>query len=229
MPPATISEWTWPETPWHRLHLDLADNGRQFVAGEFEKFTKMNGIRHTKTSPYNPSTNGLAERYVREFKNLLRKNNGKDDLETNLQSFLFAYRAFPQTVIKEFPGGTANEEKFKIKILEFNTKMGNPREVFHEALRRQELFTTGCEVYFRNYATGPKRFSSFIFITMDRKKVCKKSSAKKKMMGIELKREIIEKHERGVRVVDLSRQYCRSTSMICSVLKRKESIKSNAG
>ncbi|UYV81361.1 K02A2.6-like [Cordylochernes scorpioides] len=121
MPPATISEWTWPEKPWHRLHLDLADNGRQFVSGEFEQFTKMNGIRHTKTSPYNPSTNGLAERY-------------------------------------EFPGGTANEEKFKIKILEFNSKMGNPREVFHEAVRRQEQFTTGCEVYFRNYATGPKRF-----------------------------------------------------------------------
>ncbi|GIY07058.1 hypothetical protein CDAR_282281 [Caerostris darwini] len=61
---------------------------------------------------------------------------------------------------------------------------------------------------------------------MDRKKVCKKSSAKKKMMSIELKREIIEKHEQDVQVVDLSRQYGRSTSMICSVLKRKESIKS---
>ncbi|UYV76841.1 TIGD4, partial [Cordylochernes scorpioides] len=61
---------------------------------------------------------------------------------------------------------------------------------------------------------------------MDRKKVCKKSSAKKKMMSIELTREIIEKHEQGVRVVDLARQYGRSTSMICSVLKRKESIKS---
>ncbi|UYV64647.1 hypothetical protein LAZ67_3001475 [Cordylochernes scorpioides] len=139
------------DTAWYN-----SDNGRQLVSGEFEQFTKMNGIRHTKTSPYNPSTNGLAERYVREFKNLLRKNNGKDDLETNLQRFLFAHRAFPQTVIKEFPRGTANEEKFKIKILEFNTKMGNPREVFHEAVRRQEQFTTGCEVYFRNYATGPK-------------------------------------------------------------------------
>ncbi|UYV79752.1 hypothetical protein LAZ67_18000559 [Cordylochernes scorpioides] len=61
---------------------------------------------------------------------------------------------------------------------------------------------------------------------MDRKKVCKKSSAKKNMMSIELKREIIEKHEQGVRVVDMSRQYGRSTSMICSVLKRKESINS---
>ncbi|GFS73947.1 tigger transposable element-derived protein 1 [Nephila pilipes] len=62
---------------------------------------------------------------------------------------------------------------------------------------------------------------------MDWKKVCEKSSAKKKMMSIELKREIIEKHEQDVRVVDLSRQYGRSTSMICTVLKQKEeSIKS---
>ncbi|UYV73820.1 hypothetical protein LAZ67_11001021 [Cordylochernes scorpioides] len=118
---------------WGSPFQDNKDNGRQFVSGEFEQFTKMNGIRHTKTSPYNPSTNGLAERYVREFKNLLRKNNGKDDLETNLQRFLFAHRAFRQTVIKEFSRGTANEEKFKIKILEFNSKMGNPREVFHKA------------------------------------------------------------------------------------------------
>ncbi|UYV69441.1 K02A2.6-like [Cordylochernes scorpioides] len=183
MPPATISEWTWPEKQWHRLHLDLAgpfmgrmflvlvdayskwieifilkditrktilshlgeifarfvlpeflvtNNGRQFVSGEFEQFTKMNGIRHTKTSPNNPST------------------------KANLQRFLFAHRPFPQTVIKEFPRGTANEEKFEINILEFNTKIGNPREVFHEAVRRQKQFTTGCEVYFHNYATGPK-------------------------------------------------------------------------
>ncbi|UYV75596.1 hypothetical protein LAZ67_13000689 [Cordylochernes scorpioides] len=37
---------------------------------------------------------------------------------------------------------------------------------------------------------------------------------------------LLEKHEQGVRVVALSRQFGRSTSMICSVLKRKESIKS---
>jgi hypothetical protein len=60
---------------------------------------------------------------------------------------------------------------------------------------------------------------------MGPKKVSGKVSAKKKMMSIELKREIIGQHEQGVRVIDLARQYRRGTSMICTVLKQKESIK----
>ncbi|GBN87242.1 hypothetical protein AVEN_146761-1 [Araneus ventricosus] len=58
---------------------------------------------------------------------------------------------------------------------------------------------------------------------MGPKKVSGKVSAQK-MMSIELKREIIEKNEQGVRVSDLVRQYRRSTSTICTVLKQKESI-----
>ncbi|GBL65099.1 Tigger transposable element-derived protein 1 [Araneus ventricosus] len=59
---------------------------------------------------------------------------------------------------------------------------------------------------------------------MGPKKASEKVSAQK-MMSIELKREIIEKNEQGVRVTDLARQYGRSTSTICTVLKQKESIK----
>jgi predicted transcriptional regulator len=44
------------------------------------------------------------------------------------------------------------------------------------------------------------------------------------MTSIELKREIIEKQEQGVRVTDLARMYGRSTSMISTVLKQKELI-----
>ncbi|UYV84458.1 K02A2.6-like [Cordylochernes scorpioides] len=179
MPPATISEWIRPEKPWHRLHLDLAgpfkgrmflvlvdayskwieifilkditsktirshlreifarfglseflvtNNGRQFVSGEFEQFIKVNVIRHTKTSPYNSSTNGLAERYSIP----------------------------PQLVIKESSAELLMKRSLRSRFSNLIPKMGNPREVFHEAVRRKEQFTTGCEVYFRNYATGPK-------------------------------------------------------------------------
>ncbi|XP_064094339.1 tigger transposable element-derived protein 1-like [Macrobrachium nipponense] len=45
-------------------------------------------------------------------------------------------------------------------------------------------------------------------------------------MTIEIKHEIIEKHESGVRVTELARQYERSTSTKCTILKQKDAIKS---
>ncbi|UYV69862.1 K02A2.6-like [Cordylochernes scorpioides] len=207
MPPSTISEWTWPEKPWHRLHLDLAgpfmgrmfmvlvdahtkwleiviikditsrtiighlreifarfglpellvtDNGRQFDLSEFEEFTKINGIRHTKTSPYNPSTNGLAERYVREFKNSLRKNQGKDSIEINLQRFLFTHRPFPQTVLKESLAELLMKRSLRSRFSNLIPKMAKVGEVYHDAMRKQEHFAVGSDVYFRSFANGPK-------------------------------------------------------------------------
>lgn len=62
---------------------------------------------------------------------------------------------------------------------------------------------------------------------MGPKKVSAKNKAekKKRMMCIELKKKIIEKYDQGVRVVDLAKQYDRSTSTICTILKQKELIK----
>ena len=51
------------------------------------------------------------------------------------------------------------------------------------------------------------------------------SEKKKRMMSMELKCEIIEKHEWGVQVSDLARQYEQSTSTICTLHKQKESMK----
>ncbi|XP_066240889.1 tigger transposable element-derived protein 1-like isoform X1 [Saccopteryx leptura] len=63
---------------------------------------------------------------------------------------------------------------------------------------------------------------------MGPKKVSVKDSGekKKRMMSIEVKQEIIEKHERGVRVIELARLYNRNTSTICTILKQKDAIKS---
>ncbi|UYV84607.1 K02A2.6-like [Cordylochernes scorpioides] len=73
----------------------VTDNGRQFVSNEFEEFTTINGIRHTKTSPCNPSTNGLAERY-----------------------------SFSSNGIKIVSRRTFNEKKFDIKIFKFDSENG---------------------------------------------------------------------------------------------------------
>eukprot|EP00066_Takifugu_rubripes_P017575 XP_011606841.1 PREDICTED: PHD finger protein 11 isoform X4 [Takifugu rubripes] len=65
---------------------------------------------------------------------------------------------------------------------------------------------------------------------MDPRKVVEKSEKEEKkkrraFLSIQTKQEIIEKHERGMRLVDLAKEYGRNASTICSVLKQKEVLK----
>ena len=80
----------------------VSDNGTSFTSTEFSEFLQRNGIRHIKTAPYHPATNGLAERAVQTFKHALRKATGTD-LEAQLARFLFAYRNTPHTTTGRSP------------------------------------------------------------------------------------------------------------------------------
>ena len=42
----------------------VMNNGPGFASEEFEVFLQNNGIKHILSSPYHPSSNGLAERAV---------------------------------------------------------------------------------------------------------------------------------------------------------------------
>lgn len=53
----------------HRFpEMVVIDNGSNFVGNEFDDFLKMNRIRHIRTAPYHPVSNGPAERAVKTFK-----------------------------------------------------------------------------------------------------------------------------------------------------------------
>lgn len=42
----------------------VSDNGPQFSLQEFPTFVKLNGVKHIRSAPYHPSSNGKAERAV---------------------------------------------------------------------------------------------------------------------------------------------------------------------
>ena len=75
-------------------HL-VTDNGTQFTSDEFQKFLRENDILHTLTAPGHPATNGLAERYVGEFKDKLGKiGDTAKSVRTKLDRFFFYLQCY---------------------------------------------------------------------------------------------------------------------------------------
>ena len=68
----------------------VTDNGPQFIAEEFDVFTKRNGIKHVKSAPYHPASNGLAKRFIQSLKQS-PQNDGRS-LCQRLSSYLLTYR-----------------------------------------------------------------------------------------------------------------------------------------
>ena len=74
----------------------VTDNGPQFVSEDFEAFLKQNGIKHIRTAPYHPSSNGLAERFVQSLKLALKASlNSGMSLTQRLSNYLLTYRTTP--------------------------------------------------------------------------------------------------------------------------------------
>ena len=74
-----------------------SDNGPQFTSDRFVEFLKLNGIKHSRSAPYHPATNGAAERFVQVLKKSLKNKPGSLTVEHHLANFLLAYRSRPHT------------------------------------------------------------------------------------------------------------------------------------
>ena len=74
----------------------VSDNGPQFSSVEFATFLTRNGVKHIRSSPYHPSTNGLAERFIRTLKQAMKRSNGFDPHQ-KLMNFLLSYRSTPHS------------------------------------------------------------------------------------------------------------------------------------
>ena len=71
----------------------VLDNGPQFQSDEFKQFMTTNRIKHIRSSPYHPASNGAAERMVQTLKHALKADHKRGvSLEKSLANFLLHYR-----------------------------------------------------------------------------------------------------------------------------------------
>ena len=140
----------------------VSDNGPQFTSSDFAKFLKQNGIKHSRTSPYHPDSNGEAERFVRTFKEAMKA--GRNDgliLSHRLSSFLLSYRTTPHSTTGVPPCELLMERHLRTRFdllkpdLQRTVRNHQTRQkARHDRSARLRQFNTGQSVMVRNFGSG---------------------------------------------------------------------------
>ena len=101
----------------------VSDNGPQFVSKEFETFLNKNGIRHVRSSPYHPQSNGKIERFHCYLKKHFRAavSEGKS-WEDELPSILMAYRSTCHPMTGASPDVMLFKREIRTKLPSVNVK-----------------------------------------------------------------------------------------------------------
>ncbi|KAL5481520.1 hypothetical protein EMCRGX_G021699 [Ephydatia muelleri] len=138
----------------------VSDNGSAFTSAEFQTFVKRNGIRHVRSAPYHPSSNGQAERVVQTFKEAILKTTG--DLDARLARFLFQYRLTPHTTTGLSPAemllGRRPRSHLDLLHPDISPKVTQRQErqkEAHDQHAKYRKFQNGDLVYARNFHGSP--------------------------------------------------------------------------
>ena len=140
----------------------VSDNATAFTSGEFTEFLKKNGIRHVRTPPYHPASNGLVERAVQTFKEGLKRIK-EGSLNTRVSRFLFKYRLTPHSSTGVSPVELMFGRKLRSQLDLVKPDAGQKarqeqdrQRKGHDAHAKPRVFVVGETVYTRNYAQGPR-------------------------------------------------------------------------
>ncbi|XP_063635189.1 uncharacterized protein K02A2.6-like [Cydia splendana] len=115
----------------------VSDNGPPFTSQEMDEFMRLNGITHTFTAPYHPSSNGAAEGAVklckRAIKKAIRENR---DIEETLQTFLLNYRNCEQGTTGETPAMLLQKRRLRSRLDQLKPTCAVEKRV-HRAQHKQ--------------------------------------------------------------------------------------------
>ena len=139
----------------------VSDNGPQFTSAEFEHFLKMNGVKHILCSPYHPSSNGLAERFVKTFKRAMQAAESTNiPWNQRISNFLLCYRSTPHATTNRSPSSLFlhREVRTRLDLLRPKVKTNVLNQQANQVQGRNQHavtrnFQEGEKVMVRNYSS----------------------------------------------------------------------------
>ena len=140
----------------------VSDNGPQFTSQCFAEFMKQNGIKHIKCSPYHPSSNGLAERFVQTFKQAMKA--GKSDqmsVDRKMAEFLLGYRSTPHATTNQSPSSLFLKREIRTQLdllkpccSDHVLKQQSQQVKQHDRHAKLRELKIGQSVWARDFRTG---------------------------------------------------------------------------
>ena len=129
----------------------VSDNAPYFVSEEMESFLRKNDIKHATPAPYNPSSNGLAERAVKTFKEGLVKFK-EGSLKQRVCRFLYNYRRAVHSSTGKSPSELMFNRTFKGQMERIRPKKGGKdKDTLCESYPKYDVDDA---VFARNYGAG---------------------------------------------------------------------------
>ena len=167
MSTTTVSKTLNVLREWFAVHgipeQIVTDNGPQFIAEEFDEFTKRNGIKHVKSAPYHPASNGLAERFIKSLKQSLKAsvNDGRS-LCQRLSSYLLTYRSTAHSTTGVPPCKLLFQRdlRTRLSLLQPSCEKSvlerqSQQKSAHDRRSHSRAWIAGDRVLVRNHRDGP--------------------------------------------------------------------------
>jgi len=142
----------------------VSDNGPQFIAEEFSEFLRLNGVKHIRSAPYHPATNGAVERMVQTMKQSLKAGVSQGiPVEQSLMKFLLHYRITPHAVTGASPCSLFLGRNIRTRLDLLHPDIESrvqgkqlSQKAFVDQHRHMRHFTVGQSVLTRDFYNGAR-------------------------------------------------------------------------
>ncbi|XP_059413408.1 uncharacterized protein K02A2.6-like [Carassius carassius] len=145
----------------------VSDNGPQLTSDEFGSFLKANGVKHVRSAPFHPATNGLAERFVQTFKRSLKAYKEPISLQQRLDAFLLQYRNTPHSTTRETPAMLFLHRRLRTRLDLLKPSVANVVDQaqktqcsYRSVHSKHREFDVGDSVLVRDYRRGEEKWKT---------------------------------------------------------------------